>query len=186
MLGCGKAVNPLSSVVSDSSQTHRLELARLLSPWDFPGKDTGRGCHFLLQGIFPTQGSNLGLLHCREILYLYRLSHREAHLRVPAWNVSFISNSCKRGILVPSYIPLSWVSLLWMTTLSNMIWNNLTCPKIRGGASGKEPTCQCRRTKGCEFDPWIRKSPWRRAWQPVPVFLREESHGQRSLPGYRP
>ena len=34
----------------------------LLCPWDFPGKNTGRGCHFLLQGIFPTQGSNLHLL----------------------------------------------------------------------------------------------------------------------------
>ena len=38
-------------------------------PWDLPGKNTGLGCHFLLQGIFPTQGSNLGLLHCRWILY---------------------------------------------------------------------------------------------------------------------
>ena len=36
---------------------------------DFPGKNTGVGCHFLLQGIFPTQESNLGLLHCRQILY---------------------------------------------------------------------------------------------------------------------
>ena len=36
---------------------------RLLCPWDFPGKNTGAGCHFLLQGIFPTQGSNLCLLH---------------------------------------------------------------------------------------------------------------------------
>ena len=35
----------------------------------FPGKNTGAGCHFLLQGIFPTQESNLGLLHCRHILY---------------------------------------------------------------------------------------------------------------------
>ena len=34
-----------------------------------PGKNTGVGCHFLLKGIFPTQGSNLGLLHCRQILY---------------------------------------------------------------------------------------------------------------------
>ena len=42
---------------------------RLLRPWDFPGKSTGVGCHFLLQRIFPTQGSNLGLLHCRHILY---------------------------------------------------------------------------------------------------------------------
>ena len=38
-------------------------------PWDFPGKNTGVGCHFLLQGIFLTRGSNPGLLHCRQILY---------------------------------------------------------------------------------------------------------------------
>ena len=41
---------------------------RLLCPWDSPGKNTGVGCHFLLQGIFLTQGSNPGLLHCRQIL----------------------------------------------------------------------------------------------------------------------
>ena len=39
-------------------QTHGLSPARLLCPWDFSGKNTGVGCHFLLQGIFPTQGSN--------------------------------------------------------------------------------------------------------------------------------
>ena len=37
--------------------------ARVLCPWDFPGKNMGMGCHFLLQGIFPTQGLNSGLLH---------------------------------------------------------------------------------------------------------------------------
>ena len=37
--------------------------ARLLRPWDSPGKNTGVGCHCLLQGIFPNQGSNPGLLH---------------------------------------------------------------------------------------------------------------------------
>ena len=41
-------------------------------PWDFPGKNTGVGCHFLLQGTFLTQGSNPGLLHCRQTLYLLR------------------------------------------------------------------------------------------------------------------
>ena len=51
----------------------------LLSLWNFPGKSTGVGCHFLLQGIFPTQGSNLGrsnlgLAHCRQMLY--HLSHQ--------------------------------------------------------------------------------------------------------------
>ena len=42
-------------------------------PWNYPGKNTGVGCHFLFQGIFLTQGSNPGLLHCRQILY--HLSH---------------------------------------------------------------------------------------------------------------
>ena len=46
---------------------------RLLCPWDSPG-ETGVGCHFLLQEIFPTQASNPGLLHCRQILY--HLSHQ--------------------------------------------------------------------------------------------------------------
>ena len=42
---------------------------RLLCPWDSPGKYTGVGCHFLLQGIFLAQGSNLHPLHCSRILY---------------------------------------------------------------------------------------------------------------------
>ena len=50
-------------------RSHGLEPARLLCPWNSPGKNTGAGCHFLLQGIFPTQGSNLGLLNYRQILY---------------------------------------------------------------------------------------------------------------------
>ena len=50
-----------------------------------------------------------------------------------------------------------------------------------GGTSGKESTSQCRRHKKLEFDPWVGKIPWRRAWQPTPVFLLGESHGQRSL-----
>ena len=44
--------------------------ARLFHPWDSPGKNSGVSCHSLLQGIFPTQGSNLGLLHCRQTLPL--------------------------------------------------------------------------------------------------------------------
>jgi len=55
-----------------------------------------------------------------------------------------------------------------------------------GGTSGKEPTCQCRRHKKGRFDPWVRNIPWMRAWQPTPVFLPEESHGQRILAGYSP
>ena len=53
------------SVMSNSLRLHGLEPARLLCPWDFPGKNTRVGCYFLLQGIFPTQALNphlLGLL----------------------------------------------------------------------------------------------------------------------------
>ena len=50
------------SVMSNSLQPHRLQLARFLCPWDPPAKNIGVGCHFLLQGIFPTQGLNPRLL----------------------------------------------------------------------------------------------------------------------------
>ena len=55
-----------------------------------------------------------------------------------------------------------------------------------GGASSKEPACQCKRCRRRRFDPWVGKIPWRRAWQPPPVLLPGESHGQRSLAGYSP
>ena len=54
---------------------------------------------------------------------------------------------------------------------------------IPGGTSGKEPACQGKRL---QFDPWVRKILWRRAWQPTLVFLPGESHGQKSLAGYNP
>ena len=62
------------SVVSDSLRPHGLFPARLLCPWDFPSKNTGLGCHSLLQGIFSIQPLNPGLLNCRQILYC--LSHK--------------------------------------------------------------------------------------------------------------
>ena len=71
------------SVVSDSLQPHGLEPARLLCPWEYsPGKNTRVGCHALLQGIFPTQGSNPGLPYCRQILY--HLSHQGSS-RILEW-----------------------------------------------------------------------------------------------------
>ena len=68
--------------------THELELARLLCPWDSPDKNIGMGCHSLLQGIFPTQGLNSGLLHCRQI------PHHLSHWRSP--NVSIIHDYLTR------------------------------------------------------------------------------------------
>ena len=54
------------------------------------------------------------------------------------------------------------------------------------GTSGKESTCQCKRHERPGFDPWVRKIPGKRKWQPTPVFLPGESHGHRSLVGYSP
>ena len=63
------------SVVSDSLQPHRL-----YSPWNSPGQNTGVGSLSLLQGIFPTQGSNSGLPHCRQILY--QLNHKGIYTKI--------------------------------------------------------------------------------------------------------
>ena len=87
------------SVVSDSLRPYGLLLPRLLCPWDSPSKDTGVGCHALLRGIFPTQGSNPGLLHCGQIHYC--LSHQGSHLytllkmhiRTESESCSVMSNS---------------------------------------------------------------------------------------------
>ena len=61
------------------------------------------------------------------------------------------------------------------------------CVESHGGLLpwwlSEEPAWQFRE---CGFDPWVGKIPWRRKWQPTPVFLPGESHGQRSLAGYSP
>ena len=85
----------VNSVVSDSLQPHGLYPARFLCPWDFPGKNTGVGCHFLLQRIFPTQGSNpclLRLLHWQvDSLPLVPLESwtikKTEHLRIDAFKL---------------------------------------------------------------------------------------------------
>ena len=69
-----KCVGVGCSVVSNSLQRHGLQPTGLLCPWNSPGKKTGVGSHSLLQGIFPIQRLNLGLLNCWRILY--HLSHQ--------------------------------------------------------------------------------------------------------------
>ena len=74
------------SVVPDSLRPHGLQPTRLLGPWDFLGMNTGVGCHFLLQWIFLTQGSNPGLPHWRQMLYC--LSYQRSFF----WFRSQVSN----------------------------------------------------------------------------------------------
>ena len=67
-----------------------------------------------------------------------------------------------------------------------LTWILITCWIVLGGTSGKESACQCKRLRRWSSGSWVRKIPWRRKWQPIPVFLPGESHGQRSLTGYSP
>ena len=71
------------SVLSNSLQPHGMQPARLLCPWDSPGKNPGAGCHFLLQGVFLTQGSSPHLLHLlhwqADVLPLSYMPHTHTH-----------------------------------------------------------------------------------------------------------
>ena len=97
------------SVVSNSWRPQGLQPARLLlCPWKFPGKKTGVGCHFLLQGIFPTQGSNLHLLclHCRWIPYL--LGHQGS----PLIHLHILKNSFRQCCKFLTVMYSTWSSPL--------------------------------------------------------------------------
>ena len=102
------------SVVPDSVRPHGLQPIRLFCPWDFPGKDTGVG--FLLQGIFPTQGSNPGLLHCRQILYW--LSYKGRPILIPKTSIK--KKQIQANI---SKLRLYWIyRLLWVVYSFSLYW----------------------------------------------------------------
>ena len=103
------------SVMSDSLRPRGLQPARLLCPWKSPGKNPGVGCHSLLWGIFPTQGSNLGLLYYTQILYY--LSHQGS---------SSIAYIHLKVSVVPEYytfndVPLRWFHI-YLELLSSCLW----------------------------------------------------------------
>ena len=56
--------------------------------------------------------------------------------------------------------------------------------RVLSWLSGKESACQCERNKRHGFNPWVGKIPWRRKWQPTPIFLLGNFQGQRNLAGY--
>ena len=91
--------------------------SRLLCPWNFPGKNPGVGCHFLLQGIFPTQGSNPRLLCCKRIPYC--LSRQES----PCLQLLTIELLSLGGKRMPG---LTWSFLVAVRTHCDRQFGNLT------------------------------------------------------------
>ena len=100
------------------------------------------------------------------------------------WRGFFPFFLCLRKVFLPSLLaqilppPESFPGL----DLLSHLWTQPVCPFFRMGlVKKKKPACQCR-ING--LDPWIWKIPWRRKWQPTPIFLPGKSHGPRSLAGY--
>ena len=83
------------------------------------------------------------------------------------------------SILLSSWAILAIHSFILPT---NPHWSPVGCQGFLSVSNGKEPTCQCRRCSRPRFSFWVGRIPWRRKWQPSPVFLRK-SHGQRELDG---
>ena len=108
------------------------------------------------------------------------------------------SGRCSKCRPRPTWMRWSWCSSTWDKQSQRWVGplggGRQTSPQtlliclflkyeLPGWLSGKEPTCQCRR---CEFNCWVGKIPWRRAWQRTPVLLPGESQGQRSWAGCSP
>ena len=122
--------------MSDSCNPMDCSPPRLLCLWIFPGKDTGLGCHFLLQGIFPTQGSNPRLLHCRRILYW--LSHQGSPTLKEFPSPSHCFTLCHLLLCSPSFsyacllcsCPESTKSQQTIVTKSTKFWSQVVGVKI--------------------------------------------------------
>ena len=104
------------SVMSDSSQPCVLQPTKFPRPWDSPDKNTGVGCHFLLQGIFLTQRSNPGLLCCGRFFTIW--ATREAHID---WFVSRVN----QPIFWALRIRLSFAALQVCCCISKSVTENV-------------------------------------------------------------
>ena len=122
------------SVVSESLQRHESQHS-LYSPWNSPGQNTGVDSLSLLQGIFPTQGSDPGLLHCRQILS--QLSHKGSPRIQEQVAYPFSSGSsrprnqtrvsCIAGRFFTNQLSYHGIPLLPHRLLQNIEYRSLCC-----------------------------------------------------------
>ena len=130
--------------MSNSVRPHRRQPTRLPRPWDSPSKNTGVGCHFLLQCMKEKSESEVA----PQIMIVDDFIIQKTNEIL-----SFLVFLCKLFLLH------FWVWWYFIVIAISYLGEGFP-----GGASGKEPTCQCRRHKRCRFDPWVEKIPRRRAW----------------------
>ena len=128
-------------------------------PWDSPGKNTGVGCHFLLQCVKGKSES--------EVAQSCPTLRDPMDCSLPGSSVHGIFQG--RGP--------EWGAIAFSTQVA------LVVKKKKPTCHCRTYSQTCYRLG---FDPWVRKIPWRRAQQPSSVFLPGECHGQRSLADYSP
>ena len=143
--------------------------------WD---PNTGVGSQSLLQGVLPTQGSNLVLLHCKE-------ATMEAYLIITATNLLLSLRVSPLLNMHRSFTPSSYHSFFLIIYLWIFLWKNMHNIGFTGGSvvKKKKSVCQCRRHKTW-FWSLSQEDPLEEEKTTNPVFLPENFHGQRSLVGY--
>ena len=165
------------SVMSDSSQPHGV-----YSPWNSPGQNTGVGSLSLLQGIFPTQESNPGLLHCRWIPY--QLSHKRPHANVRVRTQTRLGDS-----KFPPFLRNSKKSLCWNGFFSTPVWlDRLLALELKAqgqilardqgkllSLSGSESLIPQEKQK--RHLPRLLQSPW------VTLLTPQQGHAQAQMVG---
>ena len=141
-------------------------------------------------GSTPSQGTRSHKLQLRVCLLQLKIPHAMTKMEDPLclnkdWlrQIKWIDAYLKNKI---NYCDIDEKSLETQALHLLPIGSHGILNIFPGGTSGKEHACQNRRHRRCRFDPWVGKIPWRRVWQPAPVFLPGESHGQRYLAGYSP
>ena len=120
--------------LSDSLRPLGLQPARLLCLWDFPGKNTGVGCHFLLQGIFPIQGSNLCLL---QLLLWQTDSLPWSHLESPHWGLGLkYMNLLRWDPNIQSIIASLMVTFPEISIQTVLVWRSCNVQRDQGKGKG--------------------------------------------------
>ena len=159
----------VSSVMSDSLQPHGLWHSRLLCPWDFPDKNTGAGCHFLLQGIFLTQRLNMS----SAWWILYQLRHLGSTKRHPPWrNFIWYSFPCFEKMVVALTASLKAV---FFCTLKVKVLVAQSCPTLCNPMHYSWPGSSVHKIFQARILEWVaipfsRISSWSRDWTGSPAW----------------
>ena len=138
----------VTSFVSDSLRPYGLHPARLLCQWDSPGKNTGVGCHAVLQGIFLTQGSNLDLPCLHVYVYVCVCMCIYMYMCVYSWNIylGVLYLYIKYIYLVNIYMKYIYLGYLYA-------WSVYVCVIL---SLGKE----LRAIEACQTEAWSECVVW--------------------------